>query len=234
METNAKIAFWINTYNSLVMHVKITNCIRYNPWLFEKVSFVSQGSALLLSAAYSINGHIVSANTMEESIFCFCTPRVGRWFEIILSTAMRKRFGEERQVISSKFSFPNSPSLVCFALCTGAFSDPVLKVYTASNVREELEAAKRDFLQANVVVKKSKKVFLPKLLERFAKEASIASDDLINWVAENVDKKLHDLIQKCIDCRTYRKASQVIEWLPYNMRFRYVFSKDLTENPWWV
>ncbi|XP_028063589.1 uncharacterized protein LOC114266864 [Camellia sinensis] len=225
METNAKIAFWINTYNSLVMHAYLAYGITHG--------FLRR-LALFHKAAYSINGHIVSANTMEESIFCFCTPRVGRWFEIILSTAMRKRFGEERQVISSKFSFPNSPSLVCFALCTGAFSDPVLKVYTASNVREELEAAKRDFLQANVVVKKSKKVFLPKLLERFAKEASIASDDLINWVAENVDKKLHDLIQKCIDCRTYRKASQVIEWLPYNMRFRYVFSKDLTENPWWV
>ncbi|GMQ04868.1 hypothetical protein CsSME_00050137 [Camellia sinensis var. sinensis] len=225
METNAKIAFWINTYNSLVMHAYLAYGITHG--------FLRR-LALFHKAAYSINGHIVSANTIEESIFCFCTPRVGRWFEIILSTAMRKRFGEERQVISSKFSFPNSPSLVCFALCTGAFSDPVLKVYTASNVREELEAAKRDFLQANVVVKKSKKVFLPKLLERFAKEASIASDDLINWVAENVDKKLHDLIQKCIDCRTYRKASHVIEWLPYNMRFRYVFSKDLTENPWWV
>ncbi|CAL5436973.1 unnamed protein product [Camellia sinensis] len=211
METNAKIAFWINTYNSLVMHAYLAYGITHGSL---------RRLALFHKAAYSINGHIVSANTIEESIFCFCTPRVGRWFEIILSTAMRKRFGEERQVISSKFSFPNSPSLVCFALCTGAISDPVLKVYTASNVREELKAAKRDFLQANVVVKKSKKVFLPKLLERFAKEASIASDDLINWVAENVDKKLHDLIQKCIDCRTYRKASQVIEWLPYNMRFR--------------
>ncbi|KAI7988347.1 hypothetical protein LOK49_LG13G01483 [Camellia lanceoleosa] len=225
METNAKIAFWINTYNSLVMHAYLAYGITHGSL---------RRLALFHKAAYNISGHIVSANTIEESIFCFCTPRVGRWFEIILSTAMRKRFGEERQVISSKFSFPNSPSLVCFALCTGAFSDPVLKVYTASNVRGELEAAKRDFLQANGVVKKSKKVFLPKLLERFAKEASIASDDLINWVAENVDKKLHDLIQKCIDCRTYRKASQVIEWLPYNVRFRYVFSKDLTEKPWWV
>uniref|UniRef100_A0A5B7BRQ0 DUF547 domain-containing protein n=2 Tax=Davidia involucrata TaxID=16924 RepID=A0A5B7BRQ0_DAVIN len=140
---------------------------------------------------------------------------------------MRKKSGEERQLISSKFSLPNSQPLVCFALCTGAFSDPVLKVYTASNVKEELEVAKEEFLQANVVVKKSKKVFLPKVLERFAKEASIALDDLLKWVTENVDKKLHDSIQKCIDCKTNRKASQIIEWLPYNSRFRYVFSKDL-------
>ena len=53
--------------------------------------------------------------------------------------------------------------------------------------------AKREFLQANVVVKKSRKVFLPKVLERFTKEASISSDDL-KWVTKNVDKKLHDSI----------------------------------------
>lgn len=107
-----------------------------------------------------------------------------------------------------------------------------LKVYTASNVKEELEVAKREFLQANVVVKKSRKVFLPKLLERFAKEAMVTSDDLLKWVTENVDKKLQDSIQKCIDRKSNRKASQVIEWLPYSSRFRYVFSKELMEKPW--
>ncbi|KAH9777221.1 hypothetical protein KPL71_006944 [Citrus sinensis] len=155
-----------------------------------------------------------------------------KWLESILSTALRKKSGEERQLISSKFGLPNSEPLACFALCTGAFSDPVLKVYTASNVKEELEVAKREFLQANVVVKKSRKVFLPKLLERFAKEAMVTSDDLLKWVTENVDKKLQDSIQKCIDRKSNRKASQFIEWLPYSSRFRYVFSKELMEKPW--
>ena len=77
-------------------------------------------------------------------------------------------------------------------------------------------------------------MFLPKLLERFAKEASIPSDDLLKWVIENVDKKLHDSILKCIDRKSNKKASQIIEWLPYSSRFRYVFSKDLTEKPCWV
>ncbi|KAA8522216.1 hypothetical protein F0562_012889 [Nyssa sinensis] len=225
METNSRTAFWINMYNSLVMHAYLAYGIPHNSL---------RRLALFHKAAYNINGHIISANAIEQSIFCFRTPRIGRWLEIILSTAMRKKSGEERQLISSKFSLPNSQPLVCFALCTGAFSDPVLKVYTASNVEEELEVAKREFLQANVIVKKSKKVFLPKVLERFVKEASIASDDLLKWVTENVDKKLHDSIQKCIDRKTSRKTSQIIDWLPYNSRFRYVFSKDLTEKPWWV
>lgn len=107
-------------------------------------------------------------------------------------------------------------------------------MYTASNVEEELEAAKREFVQANVVVKKSKKVFLPKLIERYMKEAYIPSDDLLKWVTENVDKKLHDTIQKCLDLRPNKRASLIIKWLPYNSKFRYLFSKELMEKPWWA
>lgn len=94
--------------------------------------------------------------------------------------------------------------------------------------------AKREFLQANVVVKKSRKVFLPKVLERYTREATLNSDDLLTWITEHVDKKLCDSIHKCIDHKSSKKASQIIEWLPYSSRFRYVFSKDLTEKPWWI
>lgn len=109
-----------------------------------------------------------------------------------------------------------------------------LRVYSASGVKEELEAAKREFLQANILVKKSKKIFLPKLIERFAKEASIGSDDLLKWVTENVDKKLHDSILKCMNQKSAKKASQIIEWLPYSSKFQYALSKDLTDKPNWI
>ncbi|KAJ6715072.1 hypothetical protein OIU85_026564 [Salix viminalis] len=225
MENSAKTAFWINVYNSLVMHAHLAYGIPHSSL---------RRLALFHKAAYNIGGHIISANSIEQSIFCLRTPRVGRWLETIISTALRKKSGEERQLISSKFGPSDPQALVCFSLCTGAFSDPALKVYTASNVKEELEVAKREFLETNVVVRKSKKVFLPKILERFAREASISLDDLLKWVAENVDKKLHDSIQKCIDHKSNKKASQVVEWLPYSSRFRYVLSKDLTEKPCWV
>lgn len=79
---------------------------------------------------------------------------------------------------------------------------------------------------------KKSKVFLPKVLEKFGREASISTDDLLSWVIQNVDKKLQDVIQKCIDRKTNKKASQIIEWVPYSSRFQYIFSKDLTEKPW--
>ncbi|XP_043812329.1 uncharacterized protein LOC110629125 isoform X4 [Manihot esculenta] len=225
MENNAQTAFWMNVYNALVMHAYLAYGIPHSSL---------RRLALFHKAAYNIGGHIISANAIEQSIFCFRTPRVGTWLETIFSTTLRKRSSEERKLISSKFGLSDAQPLVCFGLCTGALSDPVLKVYTASNVKEELEVAKREFLQTNIVVKKSRKVFLPKLLERFAKEASINSDDLLKWLIENVDTKLHDSIQKCIDRKSSKKASQVIEWLPYSSRFQYVFSKDLTEKPRWI
>ncbi|XP_022154828.1 uncharacterized protein LOC111021990 isoform X2 [Momordica charantia] len=224
MEIDAQTAFWINVYNALLMHAYLAYGIPQSSL---------RRLALFHKAAYNIGGHIISANAIEQSIFCFKTPRIGWWLETIISTALRKKSGEERQLISSKLGLPSPQPLVCFGLCTGASSDPVLKVYTASNVKEELEVAKRDFLQANIVVKKSKKVFLPKVLERFAREASISPDELLKRVSDNVDVELHDSIQKCMDHRTGKKASQIIEWLPYSSRFRYVFSTNLTEKTWW-
>ncbi|KAJ7944736.1 Protein of unknown function, DUF547 [Quillaja saponaria] len=225
LECDAQIAFWINVYNALVMHAYLAYGIPHSSL---------RRLALFHKAAYNIGGQIITANAIEQSIFCFKTARIGRWLENIVSAALRNKSGEERQLISSKFGLPNSQPLVCFSLCTGALSDPVLKVYSASNIREELEVATREFLQANLVVKKSRKVFLPKVIERYAREASISSDDLLKWVMETVDKKLHDSIQKCIDSRSSRKASQVIDWLPYSSRFRYMLAKDLTDKPWWV
>ncbi|BFG31374.1 hypothetical protein CerSpe_176480 [Prunus speciosa] len=225
MELNAQVAFWINTYNALVMHAHLAYGIPHSS--LRKL-------ALFHKAAYNIGGQVISANAIEQSIFGFQTPRIGRWLETLLSTAWRKKFGEDRQLRNSKLGLPVSEPLVCFALCTGAFSDPALKVYTASNVRDELEEAKKEFIKATVAVKKSRKVFLPKVLERFAREASFGSEDLLKWVTENADKKLNDSIHKCIDRKSSKKASQIIEWLPYNSRFRYVFSKELSEKPWWL
>ncbi|KAM7272545.1 hypothetical protein ACFE04_027208 [Oxalis oulophora] len=149
MENNAQIAFWINVYNALVMHAYLAYGIPQSSL---------RRLTLFHKAAYNIGGHIISAISIEQAVFCFRTPRIGRWLETILSTALRKKSGEERQLISSN-----------------------------------------------------------------------SSEQLLKWVAENVDKKLCDSIQVCIDRKSNRKVSQIIEWLPYSSRFRYVFSKDLSE-----
>lgn len=226
MDNKAQIAFWINVYNSLIMHAYLAYGIPTSSL---------RRLAMFHKAAYNVGGHVVSANAIEHTIFCFHTHRIGGWLEAILSTAMKKKSGYEKQVISAKFGLPNSQSLVCFALCTGSFSDPVLKVYTASNVKDQLETAKREFLNANVIVKNHRKLFLPRLLERYARETSIGTDDLIKWVCLNSDKNLRDSIEKCLESqKANKKAARIIEWLPYSSKFRYLISKELATKPWWI
>ncbi|KAL5231769.1 hypothetical protein ABZP36_030545 [Zizania latifolia] len=175
---------------------------------------------LFHKAAYNIGGHAVTANSIEH------------WFESILSTAMRKKCADEKQLVQLKFGLPDCQPLVLFALCTGASSDPMLKVYTAKNITEELERTKREFLQASLVVRKSKKVFLPRLVERYAREAGLAgADEILAWARNNADARAtQDAIQRCADGGR-RKAAQAVEWLPYNARFRYAFPRSMIDKP---
>ncbi|XP_047042474.1 uncharacterized protein LOC124646399 [Lolium rigidum] len=225
--TSIKLAFWINVYNSLVMHAYLAYGIPNSSL---------KRMAIFHKAAYNVGGHSVTANSIEHSLLCCRSPRIGRWFESILSTAMRKRCADEKQLVQLKFGLPDCQPLVLFALCTGASSDPMLKVYTAKNVADELERAKREFLQAGVVVRKSRKVFLPRLVERYAKEAGLpVGDGVLAWARDNVDgRAAQDAIQRCAagggGGGGRRRASQAFEWLPYNARFRYAFARGMVDK----
>jgi len=47
-----------------------------------------------------------------------------QWLETIISTALRKKPAEDK--VKSMFSLDKPEPLVCFALCIGALSDPVV------------------------------------------------------------------------------------------------------------
>ncbi|RLN38705.1 uncharacterized protein C2845_PM01G21320 [Panicum miliaceum] len=227
-ETSIKLAFWINVYNSLIMHAYLA---------YGVPNSSLKRMALFHKAAYNIGGHAVTANSIEHALLCFRSPRLGRWFESILSTAMRKKCADEKQLVQLKFGLPDCQPLALFALCTGASSDPMLRVYTAKNVMEELERAKREFLQATVVVRKSKKkVFLPRLVERYAREASLCPDDVLPWArhegaaaAGDGRAQQDEAVQRGAGSR--RKAAQAFEWLPYAARFRYAFARSMVDKP---
>ncbi|CAN6288795.1 unnamed protein product [Urochloa humidicola] len=233
-ENSVKLAFWINVYNSLIMHAYLAYGIPNSSL---------KRMALFHKAAYNIGGHAVTANSIENALLCFKSPRLGRWFESILSTAMRKKCVDEKQLVQLKFGLPDCQPLALFALCTGASSDPMLRVYTAKNVMEELERAKREFLQATVVARKSKKkVFLPRLVERYAREACVGPDDILPWAqreggvaAAAADGRPQQQQQQ--DAATQRgagsrrKAAQAVEWLPYAARFRYAFARSMVDKP---
>mgnify|MGYP006957852017 CR=1 FL=1 len=98
-----------------------------------------------------------------------------------------------------------------------------VRVYTSKNVNEELDAARSEYLQASIGFRNDKKVLLPKILEWYAREASISSSALLEWLSHHIDEKEKDILLKCIRSRPNKNASHCIEWQPYNFNFRYMF-----------
>jgi hypothetical protein len=105
-------------------------------------------------------------------------------------------------------------------------------VYTAKNVRLELEVAKREFLQASVGIRGDSKVLLPKILDWYSRELMINSATLLEWVCQNVPGKLGARIRQCIEVKQlYNKSSaHCIQWSPYSFGFRYIFVQNLARR----
>ncbi|KAM7274381.1 hypothetical protein ACFE04_029045 [Oxalis oulophora] len=151
-----KLAFWINIYNFYWMNAFLEHGIPETPDLIV---------ALMQKATIVVGGHLKNAITIEH---------------FILSQTCSKVLKNNEMKARSIFGLEWSESLVTFALSCGSWSSPAVRVYTATGVENELEAAKRDYLQAAIGISKTNKIILPKLdwyqLD-FAKEL----DSLLNW-----------------------------------------------------
>ncbi|CAM6041271.1 unnamed protein product [Sphagnum compactum] len=219
MTQDEKLAFWINVYNALMMHAYLAYGIPRNR--LKRLS-------LLQKAAYKVGLYSISAQTIEHSILGFRSNRPAQWLQALLNPGTKFKSGDERWAYALQTPEPS----VCFALCCGGCSDPAVRVYTAKNVRLELEVAKREFLQASVGIRGDSKVLLPKILDWYSRELMINSATLLEWVCQNVPGKLEARIRQCIEVKQlYNKSSaHCIQWSPYSFGFRYIFVQNLARR----
>uniref|UniRef100_A0A5B7BFS6 Ternary complex factor MIP1 leucine-zipper domain-containing protein n=1 Tax=Davidia involucrata TaxID=16924 RepID=A0A5B7BFS6_DAVIN len=137
-----KLAFWINTYNSCMMNAFLDHGIPESPEMIV---------ALMQKATITVGGHLLNAITIEHFILrlpChlnYTCPRDAKNDEM-----------KARSIFGLEWSEP----LVTFALSCGSFSSPAVRVYT-SQVENELEATKRDYLQAAVGISTTNKLIIP-------------------------------------------------------------------------
>ncbi|GMY19348.1 hypothetical protein FCV25MIE_14587 [Fagus crenata] len=82
----------------------------------------------------------------------------------------------------SIFRLEWSEALVTFALSCGSWSSPAVRVYTSSGVEEELEVAKREYLQAAVGISETNKLMVPKLLDWYLLDFAKDLESLLDWV----------------------------------------------------
>ncbi|WRX27749.1 protein of unknown function DUF547 - like 8 [Theobroma cacao] len=212
LSSNEKLAFWINLYNALIMHAYLAYGVpRSDLKLFS----------LMQKAAYTVGGHSFSAAVIEYVILRMKPPLHRPQIALLLALHKLKVSDEQRKSAIDAYE-----PRVSFALSSGMYSSPVVRIYTAKNVREELEEAQRDFIRASVGVSSKGKLLVPKLLHCFAK-GFVDDSNLAVWISHYLPSHQAAFVEQCISqTRQSLLGSRNCGILPFDSRFRYLFLPD--------
>ncbi|KAF3432309.1 hypothetical protein FNV43_RR27049 [Rhamnella rubrinervis] len=209
LNCNERLAFWINLYNALIMHAYLAYGVpRSDLKLFS----------LMQKAAYTVGGHSFSAAAIEYVILKM-KPPVHRPQIALLLALHKLKVSEEQR----KFVIDTHEPLLAFALSCGMYSSPAVKIYTAKNVREELQEAQRDFIRASVGVSSKGRLLVPKMLHCFAK-SFVDDAELAVWISHYLPSQQAAFVEQCISQRRQSLlGSRNCGILPFDSRFRYLF-----------
>lgn len=96
-----------------------------------------------------------------------------------------------------------------------------VRVYTASQVENELEVAKREYLQATIGISTSK-FAIPKLLDwnlqNFAKDL----ESLLDWICLQLPSEQGKEAINLLEKRKTEPFTQFVQIMPYEFSFRYL------------
>ncbi|KAI8548720.1 hypothetical protein RHMOL_Rhmol07G0295600 [Rhododendron molle] len=227
-----KLAFWINTYNSCVMNAFLEHGIPASPEMVVE---------LIRKATVNVGGHLVDAMTIEHFIlrqpyhsnYVSGVPSLSMSLErnlldiCILSIISHQTFANgtknDEMTACSAFGLELSEPLVTFALSCGSWSSPAVRVYTASEVENELEVAKKEYLQAAVGIStKMKLLGIPKLLDWYLLDFAKDLESFIDWICLQLPSELRKEAIKCLERGKGEPLSQFVKVMPYEFNFRYL------------
>ncbi|KAI3972551.1 hypothetical protein MKX01_019209 [Papaver californicum] len=207
LDHQKKLAFWINIYNSCMMNAFLEHGIPDSPEMIV---------ALMQKATLNVSGQSLNAMTIEHFIL--------RLPYHLKSTYSKGTINEETTA-KSLFGLEWSEPLVTFALSCGSRSSPAVRVYTASQVENDLETAKKDYLQAAVGISKFHKLAIPKLLDWYLLDFAKDLESLLDWICLQLPTELRKEALNCIERRRKEPVSQFVEVMPYEFNFRYLLQR---------
>ncbi|KAF5747270.1 putative electron transporter [Tripterygium wilfordii] len=215
MKREEKLTFWINIHNALVMHAYLA----YGTCSRVKSSSVLK---LIFQAAYNVGGHCVNAYLIQSSILGIRSHYSAPWLRTLFSPARKLKTGS----IEHEYALEYPEPLVHFALCSGAYSDPAVRVYRAKNIFHDLKLAKEEYIETNLYIHKEKKILLPRILYYFAKDMSLDMPRLLEIITGCLSNIQREAITKRIKGRLEKHAN----WLPHDSSFRYIIHGDLAKG----
>ncbi|CAL9126641.1 unnamed protein product [Musa acuminata var. zebrina] len=208
-----KLAFWINIYNSCMMNAYLEQGIPKNPEMI---------AAMMPKAVINVGGHLLSAMTIEHFILRLPCH---------MKNLSPKGLKSDTMIIRGIFGMEWPEPLVTFALSCGSWSSPAVRVYTAAQVEEELETAKRDYLQATIGILKPNKLVIPKLLDWYLLDFAKDVESLMAWVCLQLPSELRTEAVKCLELGRRSVIPQTIQFLTYEFKFRYLLARHTTLSP---
>ncbi|KAL1212044.1 hypothetical protein V5N11_028253 [Cardamine amara subsp. amara] len=206
LSCNEKLAFWINLYNALIMHAYLAYGVpRSDLKLFS----------LMQKAAYTVGGHSYTAATMEYVILKMKPPTHRPQIALLLAIHKLKVSEEDTH-----------EPLLAFALSCGMYSSPAVRIYTAKGLKEELQEAQGDFIQASIGLSSKGKLLVSKMLHCYAKSL-VEDSNLGVWISRYLPPHQAAFVEQCISQRRQSLlASRSCGILPFDSRFRYLFLPD--------
>ncbi|XP_039795518.1 uncharacterized protein LOC120660926 isoform X2 [Panicum virgatum] len=207
-----KLAFWINTYNSCMMNAFLEQGVPTTPQMLV---------AMMPKATINVGGRAHSAMSIEHFILRLPYSSVKQ----VNPEGGKGGAGAGDDVTAERgaFGLEWPEPLVTFALSCGSWSSPAVRVYTAARVEEELEAAKREYLQAAVGVSSPGRLAVPKLLHWYLLDFAKDVDSLMDWVCLQLPAGLRQQAVRAVEGgRRAGAEPQRIQVLPYEFRFRYL------------
>ncbi|RZC05649.1 uncharacterized protein LOC114414700 isoform X1 [Glycine soja] len=198
-----KLAFWINIYNSCMMNAYLEKGIPESPEMVV---------ALMHKATINVGGHLLSATTIEH-----CILRLPYHWKFLNSKQTLSKGGKNHETYGLELSEP----LVTFALSCGTWSSPAVRIYRASQVENELEMAKKEYLQAAVGISISK-FLIPKLLDWYLLDFAKDLESLLDWICLQLPSDVGKEAIKFLEKRKTEPLSQYVQIMPYEFNFRYL------------
>lgn len=216
MKNEEKLAFWINVHNAMMMHAHIEYGIPQS----------NSKRILLTKVSYIVSGQRVNAELIEYQILCCRAHSSGQWLRLLLHPKWKS--GRDRDEELQGFAVDRPEPLVHFALSSGSYSDPVVRLYSPKSLFQQLEAAKEEHIRANVAVgvrgRGQRKIILPRALELYARDAGLGAQEVVAAVECHLPEGLRDAVR-----RSQQQAgrARAVEWKPHNLAFRYLLAKEL-------
>jgi hypothetical protein len=176
----ARLAFWINIYNALVVHgvldLNISKSVKEVPSFFKAV-------------CYDVGGHVFSLDDIEHGILR------GNKKKHLLSL---KPFSDSDP--KKKYSMEKADPRIHFALVCGSSSCPPIDVYEEGEIDEQLELVTSGFINSDEVIleKESKRLTVSRIFKWYKDDFGGREGVLSLIIKHRYNREEKDFIQKAI------------------------------------